>query len=621
MNPPSEGSTGEARSPRPDAAGGPSAAPAPVGAAGSSRRGPLARIGAWYRRHVWAATALAVLVVLAAGFLVVQLAVGGRIGDGVHVAGVSVAGLTRAQAQAALARELLPRVRDVQLTARDGKKYVVTIEQLGVTVDTTATAQAAWTRGRHHVPPVGTVWLPGGGGEVAPVVRLDPAAFKNGLESVAAVVDEPARDARLKLGTSSVAVVSARDGSAVDAPALARSVSAAVAAGKAFSGAIPMKAVAPQVSTAEARARAGAAALYLSRPITLRYRDHEVVLTPELMAGMLSVNRGSSADEYPLTFRNAHAKETLHRLFRFAETPARDARVIVHKEGGITVVPSRDGDVLDMDVLLQDLDAAAVSGGLRTVFVALTTAIPRLTTDDVQTMGLASLGSQFVTYYDPRNTSRAQNIGVAAKLVDGTIVQPGSVFSLNGTMGPRTTNRGFDYAPVIASDNVLRQGVGGGICQYATTLFNAALVAGLPIVEREAHSLYISHYPIGRDATVSWGSADFKFRNDTAKPLMIRSWVEGDHLTVAIVGKTGREATFKTSSFYDVRKPAYGKSHPRVIYDSDLGPGVTRWERGIDGRSVRVQRTVRDVHTGKVLFRDTFVSHYQPLDWIKRVGT
>ena len=156
-------------------------------------------------------------------------------------------------------------------------------------------------------------------------------------------------------------------------------------------------------------------------------------------------------------------------------------------------------------------------------------------------MGLSSLGSQFVTYFDPRNTSRATNIALAAKLVDGTVVEPGETFSLNAAMGPRTTNRGFDYAPVIAADNVLRQGVGGGICQYATTLFNAVFFAGLPVVEREAHSLYISHYPIGRDATVSWGSVDFKFRNDTGKTLMIRSWIDGGALTVALVGKTGRD--------------------------------------------------------------------------------
>ena len=608
----------------------PSQAPRALGSAersdshvrgGRSRHaGPVRAFGAWYRRHVWSATAVLAVVVLAAGFLAVQLAVSVRAGDGVTVAGITVGGLTRAQVQATLARDLVPRVGTVTLTAPSGERYVLDLAQLGVRVDLAATAQAAVDRGRRHLPLLGDVWLPGGGGDVAPVVRVDAATLKEGLIAVDEAVGVPPRDARLKIGGGTVGVVPSKDGSAVDAAALARAVTAAVAAGKAYSGRLEMKAVPPQVSTAEARSRAGAAGQYLSRPVTLRYRDREVVLTPEVMAGMLSVNTGSSADEYPLTFRNPEAKATLHRLFRFAETPARDARIVVHDEGWISVEPSRDGEVLDMDVLLQDLDAAAAGGGLRTVFVALASDWPKLTTEDVQSMGLSSLGAQFVTYFDPRNTARAGNIGRAAKLVDGHVVQPGDVFSLNATMGPRTTNRGFDYAPVIASDMVLRQGVGGGICQYATTLFNAALVAGLPVVERKAHSLYISHYPIGRDATVSWGSADLKFRNDTGKPLMIRSWVDYDHLTVALVGKTGRTATFQTSGFYDVKRPAYGKSRPRVIYDADLGPGVTRWERGIDGRSVRVVRTVRDAK-GKVLFRDTFVSTYQPLDWVKRVGT
>ena len=101
---------------------------------------------------------------------------------------------------------------------------------------------------------------------------------------------------------------------------------------------------------------------------------------------------------------------------------------------------------------------------------------------------------------------------------------------------------------------------------------------------------------------------------------MIRSWIDGGALTVALVGKTGRTVSYTTSPFYDVRSPAHGKSDPKVVYDSDLGPGVIRWEKGIDGRSVRVERTVKD-DGGTVLFRDTFVSHYEPMDWVKRVGT
>jgi len=586
------------------------------------RTGLSRRCGAWYRRHAWTATAALILLVLAAAFVTLQFVVRDRIGDGVTVAGLELQGLSVASARETLARDFVPRVSALQLQTGAGEPLTLTLAQLGMSVDVTATAQAALARGRQRLPLGLEVWLPGGGGDVAPTVRVNSAAYQKGLEAVRATVDRPARDARLDISADGdgVMVVPSRDGTTADTVALERAIAASVVRGKAYAGPVPMKAVPPRVSTADAEARAGAAALYLSRPVTLRYRDRAVVLSPRQMAGMLSVNTGADADIYPLTFRNARAAARLHKLFSWAETPPVDARIEVYPEGGITVTPSKAGEILDMKVLLEDLDDAALGGGLRTVFVALKPAMPDLTSDDVETMGLASLGAQFVTYFDPRNTARAGNIALAAKLVDGSVVEPGQTFSLNAAMGPRTSNRGFDYAPVIAADGVLRQGVGGGICQYATTLFNAVLLAGLPIVEREAHSLYISHYPIGRDATVSWGAVDFKFKNDTGKALMIRSWVQEDHLTVAVVGKTGREVTFKTGSFYDSRRPAHAKSDPRVIYDADLGPGVVRWERGIDGHSVKVERTVRDAK-GAVLFRDAFVSRYEPLDWVKRVGT
>ncbi len=598
------------------------AAAAATTALAARRASRSRRLAAWYRRHVWPATGALILLVVACGFVTLQVVMRERVGDGVTVAGLEIGGQTAAAVRDTLTRDLVPRVSTMQLQTGAGEPLTLTLAQLGMSVDAAATAQSALARGRHRLPLGLEVWLPGAGGEVPPTVRVNAAAYQQGLEAVRAAVDVPARDARLDIagdGTG-VAVVPSRDGATADAVALERAIAAGIVSGEAYSGPVPMKAVPPRVSTADAEARAGVAALYLARPVTLRYRERTVVLSPKDMAGMLSINTGADAAAYPLTFRNARASARLHKLFSWAETQPVDARIEVHPEGGITVTPSKDGEVLDMKVLLEDLDDTARGGGLRSVFVALKPAMPKLTSDDVETMGLAALGAQFVTYFDPRNTTRAGNIALAAKLVDGSVVEPAQTFSLNAAMGPRTTNRGFDYAPVIAADGVLRQGVGGGICQYATTLFNAVLLAGLPIVERQAHSLYISHYPIGRDATVSWGAVDFKFRNDTGKALLIRSWVQGDHLTVAIVGKTGREVTFKTGSFYDLRKPAHGKSDPRVIYDADLGPGVVRWERGIDGRSVKVERTVRDAQ-GAVLFRDTFVSHYEPLDWVKRIGT
>ncbi len=584
------------------------------------RPGPVRRLGACYGRHIWATTTVLVILVLVAGFVALQLVTLGRVGDGVSVAGIPLQGLSRAEATAVVAGELQSRVSPVSLDTGGDEPLTPALAQLGISVDAKATARAAYEAGRRRLPLGLTVWLPGGARSVAPVIRVDAPAYQKGIEPVRAEVDLEPLDARVKLTGKRVTVVPAEDGIEVDALALERAIIAEVRAGRGFAGPVPTRLVEPEVGTVEAEARAAAASTYLARPVTLRYRSTEVVLTPQQMAGMLAINTGSDAEAYPLTFDNGRAREQLHKLFAFAERPPIDATVVVHDDGSVGVTESRGGVVLDMPVLIEDLDHAASGGGLRTIFVALKPAFPELSTADVEAMGLAALGSQFVTYFDPRNEARATNIRLAAKLVDGTVVAPGATFSLNETMGPRTANRGFDYAPVITSGNVLRQGVGGGICQYATTLFNAVFFAGLKVVEREPHSLYISHYPTGRDATVAWGAVDFRFRNDAGKSVMIRSWVEGDALTVALVGKTGRTVKYTTSPFYDIRKPARGKNDPKVVYDSDLGPGVIRWEQGVDGRSVKVQRTVLDAE-GDVLFRDTFSSRYAPMDWVKRIGT
>ena len=572
------------------------------------------------RGRAWLTSAAVVLAILLVGFAALQLSVRGKVGRGVRVAGISLQGQTLEQATATLERRLAPPLETATLQTGAGAPLSVALTDLGMRLDARATANAALARGRHRLPGGVVVWLPGGGEEVAPVLVVRAAAFSAGLATIKAAADTAPRDARLTFAGGAVKVAPSADGRTVDALALERAISASVAAGRPFSGAVPMMAAAPRVSTAMAQSRAGAAATYLATPVTLRYRETSVKLTPSAMADMLTVNTSEDAAFYPLTFDNERARARLRALFKNAIIKPVDARLIVHDNGGTTITQSREGQTIDMQALVRDLNDAASGGGLRTVFVALKSDLPALSSDQLATQGFSSVGTQFVTYFDPRNKTRVSNIALAARIVDGTVVHPGAVFSLNSTLGPRTANRGFDYAPVIAADNVLRQGVGGGICQYATTLFNAVFFAGLPVVERHAHSLYISHYPIGRDATVSWGSADFRFRNDTGKDVTIRSWVERDHVTVALLGKTGRKVTTTTGAFYDIRKPAHGKNDPRVIYDSDLGPGIIRWERGVDGLSVKVDRTVRSA-SGAVLFRDTFVSHYAPMDWIKRVGT
>ncbi len=576
---------------------------------------PIAGAVHAHRRGYAPAIALGVaLIVVAAAFSVLQGYLHGRVPFGVHAGGVSLAGDRAPQARAAIAHELTARqLGSVVLQTREGA-LTVPLTDLGLRVDVAATARLAALRGRAHVAGL-RPWL-GGRGEMAPVLRFDPGAFEAELQKIASVTESAPHDAGLTLVGRAIRVRPARSGLAIDAAALRAALGAALGQWRRFRGPVPLTASQPGVSTAAAEAAATQAATYLSTPLRLRYRSREIDLSPALMATMLTVSPGADATT-PLTFDNPRGRAMLHHLFSFAETPAVSARVIV-KGHKVVITQSREGFGLDMPQLLSDMDYVASQPGLRQVVVPLITLEPTVTTDELTTLGLNGLGSQFTTYYDQTNVPRAQNIMQAAKLVDGTVIKPGTVFSLNATLGPRTVNRGFDYAPVI-DDGVLRLGVGGGLCQFATTLFNAAFFAGLPIVERHPHDFFIDHYPIGRDAQVAYGSQDLKFRNDTGHALLLRCYAGGGQVTVVLVGTTGRRVTFTTSPFYDRHSSGTSRSHPRVITDDTLPRGVIVFEPGFDGRTVKVVRTVWK--GDRVLFTDTFVSTYAPKDWIKRIGT
>src|SRR5207247_7725559 len=127
------------------------------------------------------------------------------------------------------------------------------------------------------------------------------------------------------------------------------------------------------------------------------------------------------------------------------------------------------------------------------------------------------------------------NVQVVAHLVDDKLIAPGATFSFNETTGARTAAKGFLEAPVIINGE-LGTGLGGGVCQVSTTVFNAAYEAGLSITARTNHALYISHYPLGRDATVNYPDVDLRFVNDTSHWLLLRTFVGSYSLTVGLYG-------------------------------------------------------------------------------------
>ena len=165
------------------------------------------------------------------------------------------------------------------------------------------------------------------------------------------------------------------------------------------------------------------------------------------------------------------------------------------------------------------LAAALAQPARRTADVVVAKHSPALTTEKARALGITRVLASYSTFYSG-TADRIQNLQLAVKLLDGTLVAPGGTFSLNEAVGPRMLERGFRSAPVIIG-NEYEEDVGGGASQVATTVFNAAWEAGVKVIERNPHSLYISRYQLGRDATVNYPDLDLKFRNDTGHWMVV----------------------------------------------------------------------------------------------------
>jgi vancomycin resistance protein YoaR len=222
--------------------------------------------------------------------------------------------------------------------------------------------------------------------------------------------------------------------------------------------------------------------------------------------------------------------------------------------------------------------------------------------------------SSFKTYYSG-TADRITNLQLGVAALDGTLVPPGGTFSLNRAIGERTVERGFRPAPVIIGTKYAEE-VGGGTSQVATTVFNAAWEAGLRITERNPHSLYISRYPLGRDATVYWPSLDLEFVNDTDAWVLVRGFSESDGISVAIYGGETRRVDSSATPLVTT-----GPVPVQRIPD----PSLPKGERIVEEEGAAPTRTsaTRTVYgaDGKLLRSETWNTSYEAEKRIVRVGT
>lgn len=196
------------------------------------------------------------------------------------------------------------------------------------------------------------------------------------------------------------------------------------------------------------------------------------------------------------------------------------------------IIPEKNGFTLDRRKFQEEFFKHYYRNLKTKLNVPVRPIFPKVDQGLLREISERQLGS-YSTYYKPSNKERSHNIVLAAKAIDNTVVFPGETFSFNETVGERTKERGYKRAPVIVKGE-LAEDIGGGICQVSSTLFNAADIHGIQMIERYTHSRKVPYVPPGRDATVSWWGPDFVFRNMFNEPILIRARAKDGIMSVAV---------------------------------------------------------------------------------------
>ncbi len=283
--------------------------------------------------------------------------------------------------------------------------------------------------------------------------------------------------------------------------------------------------------------------------------------------------------------------------------------------GTVTIIPAEDGLGPDVEALAIEMTRVLTTEDRRVVELKTQLREPEITTEKARAMGIQERIATYTTTFASTNKPRVHNIHTLADALDGTLVPPGGVFSFNDTIGPRTAAKGYQEAAAIIGGKLVPS-LGGGICQVGTTIFNTVFESGLPVVERRNHSFYLSAYPDGRDATVSWGGPDFKFKNDTDSWILVATAYSNSSVTVSLYG-TDPSYSVKgsTGSFTNIVPfPVEEIKDPELA----IGARVVQ-DSGINGRRIVVKRTV--TKGGTVVREDSFTSVYRAKEQVVRVGT
>jgi vancomycin resistance protein YoaR len=589
-------------------------------------RGPswLRALGAKQRRTLlvllWVFFGLAFLVV--SSMLIDAVVYANKIHAGVSISGQGMGGLGRDEATAALAKYVDDAQSRAVTLVGEKKTWSVTPASIGAQIDIAATVAAAMGATRDSnlfADQAQKLRLYFGGRDIPLVATVDQAKLDSLIIEVATALDRPAVDAGVSIQGQVIKEIPAQDGLTVDRKALGEQLIQAVSRLESTDLTVPVAVDKPEILAQGSATALTQTKTMVSGPLTLTSVGQKWTFTAAQVAQWIDFRTEVKDGVKTLTPYISAQKlaPTFERLSKEMPTTPVDARI----EGDDTkawVVPAVPGRVLKPEETAAALDAAALKTTGRTAEAVATLTEPEFTTAEAEAMGIKDLLAVRTTEF-VGTKNRQNNVRVAVAAIDGEgkrYFAPGEEFSFIKVVGPRSPEQGYKEAFGIQPNGDLDGELGGGICQVATTLFNSVFFAGLKVTERRNHTMYITHYPQGRDAAVTTDEVDLRFVNDTDHHIWIKGESDGITTTFWIYGTSdGREVTFRNSGIYN--QGAQPNTWKRV--DPSLPTGKTVIvSAGQPRMTIKVTRWITWPDGTKK--EDVFVSNYPARPKIVRVG-
>lgn len=575
-------------------------------------------------------TVVAVPALIVGGVAAVAATYGGQALPGTRVAGVETAGLDRAAAEGAL-RDALPSLSAGELTLLVGDEgRTIPYAEFGRDYDIDAMLDEALAAGRGANLLESTLaFLRTAlhGTSIPARTTFDQAALERLVNGAATELVRQPSEASVQLSPAGAfEVTPSVSGRRIDLQTAYAAVASALRSLNAGDARLQLTAedLEPAITTEVAEAAAEQATVMTAGDLTLTAGEDEFAIPAARLRGWVSfAETASGGYEAQLVAERIEAE--VAALTESIDRPAQDAGYVI--DGAlIAVSPGVEGRELEVaasvERITDALSAMRVEDRAPSVQLSIATTLPALTTEEAQAaIPQMQVISSWTTYFTPNpGDFWGENIAVPTRYLDGYVVAPGEWFEFWSAVGPVTPERGYGPGGAIINGRSVPTGaLGGGICSTSTTLFNAALRAGLEIGDRTNHFYYIPRYPTGLDATVAIADGavtTMSFRNDTAYPIIIRGYNAYGVVTFELVGVAdGRVVSFTEPVTWNHRAAT-----DVVEYTDELPPGVEeRLEYPHDGFEASVTRTVTDA-AGALIHQEVYYSNYGVVNGIVREG-